>query len=131
MKKNGFVSTTLIYTFFILFLALMIFLLGSYSHNRHILNSYKTDIKVSLLENSGQDINVYFMIYNDITEGYDLKKNVPNNADYTFMRDMSSCNNGATITYENGKYKISAAKTDDCYLFFKPKSLIEVPNETE
>lgn len=130
MKKNGFVSTTLIYTFFILFLALMIFLLGSYSHNRHLLTSYKNDIKLSFSERSGQDINAYFMIYNEKTEGYDLKKNVPSD-DYIFVENMSSCNNGATITYENGKYKISAAKTDDCYLFFKPKSLIEVPNETE
>ncbi len=131
MKKNGFVSTTLIYTFFILFLALMIFLLGSYSHNRHILNSYKTDIKVSLLENSGQDINVYFMVYNEVTEGYDLKKSVPNKDEYALVENMSNCNNGSTITFENGKYKIAAAKTDDCYLFFKPKSLIEVPSETE
>ena len=131
MKKNGFVSTTLIYTFFILFLALMIFLLGSYSHNRHILNSYKTDIKVSLLENSGQDIKVYFMVYNEVTEGYDLKKSVPNKDEYALVENMSNCNNGSTITFENGKYKIAAAKTDDCYLFFKPKSLIEVPSETE
>lgn len=130
MKKNGFVSTTLIYTFFILFLALMIFLLGSYSHNRHLLSSYKNDIKLSFVERAGQDINIYYMIYNDITEGYDLKKNIPSD-DYALVESISSCNNGATITYENGKYKISAAKTDDCYLFFKPKSLIEVPNETE
>ena len=128
MKKNGFVSTTLIYTFFILFLALMIFLLGSYSHNRHLLSSYRSDIKISLLERSGQDVNVYFMIYNDVTEGYDLRKNVPN-SNYAMVESISSCNNGATIKYENGKYKISAAKTDDCYLFFKPKSLIEVQNE--
>lgn len=130
MKKNGFVSTTLIYTFFILFLALMVFLLGSYSHNRHLLNTYKDDIKLSFVERTGQDINVYFMIYNDVTEGYDLKKNVPSD-DYGIVETLSSCNNGARINYENGKYKISAAKTDDCYLFFKPKSLIEVPNETE
>ena len=130
MKRNGFVSTTLIYTFFILFLALMIFLLSTYSHNRHLLSSYKDDIKLSFLERSGQDINVYYMIYNEVTEGYDLKKNVPS-SDYAMVESLSSCNNGATITYANGKYKISAAKTDDCYLFFKPKSLIEVPNETE
>ena len=106
----------------------MIFLLGSYSHNRHLLSSYKDDIKLSFLESSGQDINVYYMIYNEVTEGYDLKKNIPS-GDYAMVTSISSCNNGATITYENGKYKISAAKTDDCYLFFKPRSLIEVPNE--
>ena len=130
MKKNGFVSTTLIYTFFIIFLALMIFLLGSYSHNRHLLSTYKSDIKLSFAERSGQDINIYFMVYNDRTEGYDLKENAPS-GDYGVVESISSCNNGATITFENGKYKISATKTDDCYIFFKPKSLIEVPNETE
>ena len=43
MKKNGFVATSVIYSFFIIFLLLMLFIINSYSRIRILLEDYKND----------------------------------------------------------------------------------------
>ena len=125
MKKNGFVSTTLIYTFFIIFLTLMIFLLNSYSRNRYLLSTYRYDIKKSFNEtnnatssNSKLDIELYFLVWNNETAEYELVSDLPEG--YNLENEFSSCKNGSTINYVDNRLKIKAKERDVCYLYFKP-----------
>lgn len=119
MKKNGFISTSLIYTFFILFLLLMLFLLNSYSSNRFLLDRYKYDIKNTFAEESGADINVYFLVYNDFSQDYELEDNMPAYG-YNYESDYSYCKNGAAISYENDNVVVAAKRKDFCYAYFTP-----------
>lgn len=48
MKKNGFISVTVIYTFFLLFLSLMLYIVTNLVVNRNLLNNMKTTIKNEL-----------------------------------------------------------------------------------
>lgn len=112
MKKTGFVSTALIYTFFILFLLLMIFLLRMYSRNRLLNEQYATDIKAGFLELSGADINMFFFVNGKIVEKVD-------SVGYS-LESRSYCKNGATIEEnEEGKIRIKSKGKDDCFLYFK------------
>lgn len=119
MKKNGFISTSLIYTFFILFLLLMIFLLNSYTSNRFLLERYKYDIKNTFAEESGADINIYFMVYNDSTQEYELENDMPTFG-YNFETEYSYCKNGSSISYSGGDILVSAQRKDYCYAYFSP-----------
>ena len=76
MKKNGFVSTALIYTFFIIFLTLIVFLINSYADKRILLNSYKEDIKKSFV-NEDKDVTMYYMVWNDETYKYEINNTMP------------------------------------------------------
>ncbi len=118
MKKNGFVSTTLIYTFFIIFLALMIFLINSYSKNRFMLNEYKDKIKDSYFTSDNLDLNLYFMVYNEVTKEYELEYNMPKQG-YVYKEDYSYCKNGSQIVMEDGKIKVKTSKKDSCYAYFE------------
>ena len=44
MKKNGFIATSLIYSFFLAFVALVSVILTTYSYYRTILNTLNKDI---------------------------------------------------------------------------------------
>lgn len=118
MKKNGFVSTTLIYTFFILFLLLMLYLLNSYSRNRLLLEQYKNEIKEAMYELSSADININFMVWNDESEDYELAEGV-SNIGYEFEREFSYCKNGSVIEYNNNNVSVTAEQRDLCYVYFK------------
>lgn len=118
MKKNGFVSTSLIYTFFIVFLLLMIFLLNSYSSIRFLLDQYKYDIKNSFAEASGSDINLYLMVWDENTQEYELQDEMPAFG-YYFEPNFSYCKNGSTISYANGNVSVTAVRRDSCYAYFK------------
>ena len=48
MKKNGFISVTVIYTFFLVFLSLMLYIVTNLVVNRNLLNNMKTTIKNEL-----------------------------------------------------------------------------------
>ncbi len=118
MKKNGFVSTTLIYTFFIIFLSLMIFLVNSYSKNRYMLNEYKDKIKNDFVENNNLDINLYFMVYNEETKEYEVEYNMPKEG-YIYKEEYSYCKNGSEMVKEENKIFIKANKKDSCYAYFE------------
>lgn len=49
MKKNGFISVTVIYTFFLVFLSLMLYIVTNLVVNRNLLNNMKTTIKNELM----------------------------------------------------------------------------------
>jgi len=118
MKKNGFVSTSLIYTFFILFLLLMIFLLNSYSSTRFLLDRFKYDIKNSFADEGFADINLQFLVWNDLTGEYELQKEIPGFG-YYFEPEYSYCKNGSNMTYSNGNVTVSAVRKDICYAYFR------------
>ena len=92
MKKNGFVSTALIYTFFILFLLLMLFLLNSYSSIRFLMEQYKYDIKklencFNTLISRHESLRTYFVFEKDnvvqkIAEKINFKLEIQENADF-------------------------------------------------
>lgn len=118
MKKNGFISTTLIYTFFIIFLLLMVFLLNSYSNIRFLLSEYKYDIKNSFASSGIADINLHIMVWNSNTFEYEIEEEVPRFG-YSYENAISYCKNGSVMMYLNGKLKVAAAKKDECYAYFK------------
>ena len=125
MKKNGFVSTSLIYTFFVVFLLLMLFLLNSYSRIRFLLEDYKYDIKNSFLDMDGADINLIIKVWNNTTNEYETVDEMPLFG-YTFESEFSYCRNGSILTYENGNISVTATRRDFCYAYFKeaPKDII-------
>ncbi len=59
MKKNGFISVSIVYSFLISFLLILALILASYANNRINLNKYKNQIKLndlydrSVIERSG------------------------------------------------------------------------------
>jgi len=118
MKKNGFISTSLIYTFFIVFLLLMVYLLNSYSRVRFLLEEYRYDIKNSFAEVSGADINLYFMAWDETTKEYELTDEMPSFG-YVYEPNFSYCKNGSTMSYANGNISVTANRKDSCYAYFK------------
>jgi len=117
MKKNGFISTTLIYSFFSLFLIMMVFLLNSYSSSRFLREQYKYEIKNSFAEASGADIDLYIMVWNNVTQDYELKDEMPTFG-YNYEPSFSYCKNGSSIAYLNGNISVSALRKDSCYAYF-------------
>lgn len=117
MKKNGFISTSLIYTFFILFLLLMLFLLNSYSRNRFLLEQYKSEIKESLFELSRADINLFVMIWNKNTHDYELRSNIPLFG-YEYEEEFSYCKNNSILEFRDGAIRLTAEGKDICYAYF-------------
>ena len=118
MKKNGFVSTSLIYTFFIIFLSMMVFLLNSYSRTRYLMDEIKHDIKSNFASLKNGDVNIYFMVYDNITKEYELNSNMPL-AGYNYNPDFSYCKNGSTINFVNGNIVVEGIGKDACYAYFK------------
>ncbi len=116
MNKKGFISTALIYTFFILFLVLMVFLLNNYSSTRFIVDRYRYDIEEELYELSNADINLYIFKWNNNEKDYKYVDDVPESG---FEENKSYCRNNSVITYNNGEVIISAKRKDFCYLYFR------------
>lgn len=83
MKKNGFISVTIIYTFFLLFLSLMLYIVTNLVVNRNLLNNMKTTIKNELNEanfsrylvNHCNDLNCNDLIKMDNSYNNSIKDN--------------------------------------------------------
>ncbi len=60
MQKNGFISTTLIYSFLLIFLIFMVFLIHTYHNNEEILNDYKIRIKENFIKEENFHDEVYY-----------------------------------------------------------------------
>ncbi len=117
MKKNGFVSTTLIYTFFVIFLLLMVFLLNSYSSVRFMLDSIKYDLKDGFAYENSADLNLYTYVWDNNTKEYELASEIPSFG-YVLNEEVSYCKNGSTLTYSNGELVLSSTRKDSCYAYF-------------
>lgn len=119
MKKNGFISTTLIYTFFILFLLLMVFLISNYSNNRYLTDQYKHDIKNSFTTIMSSDINLYVMVLNNATGEYEEKSDLPSLTDYIYHEDVSYCDNSeGKPEIVDGQLVVSVSGKTNCYAYF-------------
>ena len=111
MKKNGFVASSLIYTFVVVFLGLMLFLLNSYYRVGNLADKYKLDIRTSLLD---------MMVWNEITKEYEKVKDVPK-IGYYFESDYSYCENNSQLNYQNGIITLKSLQKDYCYAYFKKR----------
>lgn len=120
MKKNGFVSTSIIYTFFVIFLILMLFLLNSYSRVRFLLEDYKYDIKNNFAHLSTADVNLYFLTWDVNRQEYEYVDEMPTFG-YEYESEFSYCKNGSNIAYQNGNVSVTVNKKDTCYAYFKEK----------
>ena len=66
MHKNGFIATSLIYSFFLIFLAIIANILFSYAHNRILLNN----INEGILDDLNESIsNKYIILENHLKNG--------------------------------------------------------------
>lgn len=54
-QKNGFMATSLLYAFFILFVALMMGIIANYAHNRILLKTTNEEIAKKLGEKLEED----------------------------------------------------------------------------
>jgi len=120
MKKNGFVSTSLIYTFFVLFLFLMVFLLNSYSSNRFLTEQFKNDIKNTFAEASNADINLFIMIWDDLSGDYELSDEIPTFGYYfenSYKKELSDQEINSFVNKRDISY-------EDACLFLYLKSLL-------
>ena len=61
MHKNGFIATSLIYSFFLIFLAIIANILFSYAHNRILLNN----INEGILDDLNESIKKFDTKYNN------------------------------------------------------------------
>ncbi len=118
MKKDGFISTALIYTFFILFLILMVFLLNNYSSTRFLVDRYRYDIEEELYELSKADINMYVFAWNATDKEYKYISDIPASG-YSYEESKSYCQNKSNIEYSNGEIIISAKQKEFCYIYFR------------
>lgn len=116
MKKDGFVSTALIYTFFIIFLILMVFLLNNYSSTRFTLNRYRYDIEEELYELANADINLSVFVWSENDKEYKYVDGIPTNK--SLNTSLSYCKNKSTMSYENGEITIKSKEKDYCYAYF-------------
>ena len=122
MQKNGFVSTSLIYTFFIIFLTMMLFVINSYSENRNFLKKYKEEIRNNFvsLEN---DITINYRLINSKTNEYEDVEEILDN--YIYVAEDSYCENNSKINYEDKKFTVEGNIDDVCYLTFKIDEAID------
>lgn len=65
MKKDGFMSMTLIYTFLILFLFIMLAILNAYNHENRYLEAIETSVKEKLKQTSEKDDSLLNKIISD------------------------------------------------------------------
>ena len=99
----------------------MLFLINSYSSNRFLLDRYKYDIKNKFAEDSGADINVYFLVYNKYSKEYELEDQMPG-TEYEYDSTLSYCKNGSTINYTANGIEVTGIKRKDfCYAYFAVK----------
>lgn len=116
MNKKGFVSTALIYTFFILFLILMLLLLGKYSRTRFLLERYKSQIKEDMFRLNSGDINLYFMVFDEENNTWTIEKQIPRTG---YVYESGRCKNNSPIEVDNNTITVNASGKDTCIIQFK------------
>ena len=67
MKKNGFIATSLLFSFFVIFLTLSIMILASYSQYQTSISTLNNNILKDL--NNSVILDKYTTIYNSVTDG--------------------------------------------------------------
>ena len=118
MKKKGFISTSLIYTFFVLFLLLMLFLLNTYTRNRFLLEKYKDEIKEYFDYLSLDGVNIIFMVKNEESQDYEYRSSV-GLIGYQYNEELSYCVYNSPIDFIDGEVIVPLDKKDRCFAYFR------------
>lgn len=104
MKKEGFIATSLIYSFFLVFLAIIAALLSNYIGNKTILDRYNDDAAESLNRNP---FVVVFLTYNAEIRSNNGKLSEPLDRDTSILIESVSKNKNLTVQYFYENYTIS------------------------
>lgn len=91
-NKNGFIATSLIYTFFLAFIAILTALLSNYLANKTILDRYNTQIQDTL--NYGMGSIVVYASYANIDNGKIITNLIRNGAFYDGLDGWEVQNGG-------------------------------------
>lgn len=127
MNNKGFVSSALIYTFFILFLILMVFLLNDYSSTRYMVDRYRYDIKQELYEMTNKDLNLYIMVKEKNASDYKYVKELDSTKNYNFIVNESFCKDSinskdkstkSSVNYVDNNIVITSTGIAFCYAYF-------------
>ncbi len=120
MKKNGFISMGLIYTFFLIFLTFLTFMITNYKNNNHLLDEYKIRIKESFINTKiEKNSKVDFKLYTINELGTDKKEvqNIPSN---NYILLDYSCDKGKITFNENSKlFNIYTTDKASCILTYQ------------
>lgn len=122
MKKNGFVSVTIIYTFFTTFLLLLVFLLNSYARADFLTEQIKQDIKDEPKDLSA-DINLSVCVRDSESSACNQVNEVPKGP---FELKTASCDDNMaqnSIKYSNGRISFRASSKVNCSVELVPKLL--------
>ncbi len=140
MNNKGFVSSTLIYTFFVFFLLLLVMIISNLANNKILLDRYKRNAKYDIFTANRSDINLHILLEKKLNSGetaamiggYTPRRifeevNI-DNLDITNLKVYSTyCTNNARIIYcRNGnsnecvpnQLKIVAPGPTDCYIYY-------------
>lgn len=120
MNNKGFISSAVVYSFFIIFLILMVYLISSYSTVRFMLSQIKYDIRSGADLSMMGDLSLYIYVYDEEERDYTLANTIPLYG-YDF-EEYSYCKNGSRISYMDGKINIVSPKKDICYAYFRQTS---------
>ncbi|MDD4705999.1 MAG: hypothetical protein PHS24_02135 [Bacilli bacterium] len=121
MKKNGFIATSLLYSFFLVFCALLLALVASYAHNRLLLNNLVNNTKLELS-------NINNRSASDLKVGDYLKMSLFSNERYINLKDklwiVSSVDTdtvnlvSATALFATNKYGNVTTMQNELNLFY-------------
>ena len=100
MKKNGFIATSLIYSFFLVFCAVLLSFLTMSSHNKNLLDKANEDIRNDLRPKKLIDVPIGSYLSLDITHP-DFNTDV-NWVLFDKSANASFISDGIVISYNNG-----------------------------
>lgn len=127
-EKNGFISTALVYTFFILFLVLMVFIINSYSNNRYLLSQYKIKLEEELSELNSSDINLYVCAREKDSTNCDYDSDINDLISHGYELEELACSklDGSPVDEDtisgslNGnKITIQSTSRGSCFAYFE------------
>lgn len=109
MKKNGFIATSLIYSFFLVFCALLVGYVGLYIHNKNLIDTVNINVKDELLSEKA--------VKSKLKVGDYVSLNLKN-GDFTSNNFIVLSNNKTVIvlvsaeTYQSANYYTKDAETN-------------------
>ncbi len=104
MKKNGFIATTLIYSFFLVFCAVILSFIGISNHNRNMLNKANENIRKDILEKTMADLSIGSIINLDVSTPTLQVKNTKWQVFYNDKKTVSLVSVSAVLTNKNIDY---------------------------
>ena len=87
MKKNGFISITILYSFFVVFMLMLLLVISSYINSRTRLNIYKKDIKETEVR-TNEDVylkDFIVSVADNTTINYAINTSINGKANYRYV----------------------------------------------